>query len=99
MKSSFFTGYVPLAVLCLLSTLSAAWVAPLAVSRRRAASPLYMTSSKEEKLAKQVTGEELEIMLTEWEQPLVVDAYATWVRANVPFVRVCVFGNVVWIGK
>ena len=31
-----------------------------------------------EKIAKQVTGEELEIMLTEWDQPLVVDAYATW---------------------
>lgn len=42
-------------------------------------SPLYMTAApSEEKLAKQVTGEELEIMLTEWDQPLVVDAYATW---------------------
>ena len=37
---------------------------------------LHMTA--DEKLAKQVTGEELELMLTEWEQPLVVDAYATW---------------------
>jgi hypothetical protein len=28
--------------------------------------------------AKLVSGEELEVMLTEWDQPLVVDAYATW---------------------
>jgi hypothetical protein len=32
----------------------------------------------EEKAAALVTGEELERMLTEWDQPLVVDAYATW---------------------
>ncbi|KAL7581282.1 hypothetical protein ACA910_006050 [Epithemia clementina (nom. ined.)] len=32
----------------------------------------------EEKAAPMVTGEELERMLQEWEQPLVVDAYATW---------------------
>jgi len=31
-----------------------------------------------QKLAAEVNGEELEIMLTEWEQPLVVDAFATW---------------------
>jgi hypothetical protein len=31
-----------------------------------------------EKAAQDVTGEELEIMLTEWDTPLVVDAYATW---------------------
>ena len=31
-----------------------------------------------EKAAPSVTGEELEIMLTEMEQPIVVDAYATW---------------------
>jgi hypothetical protein len=32
----------------------------------------------DEKAAPMVTGEELEIMLTEWEEPLVIDAYATW---------------------
>lgn len=37
-----------------------------------------MTTPQDEKVAKQVTGEDLEIMLTEWEQPLVIDAYATW---------------------
>ena len=30
------------------------------------------------KAAPVVTGEELEMMLQEWEEPLVVDAYATW---------------------
>jgi hypothetical protein len=32
----------------------------------------------DDKKAAQVTGEELESMLQEWDQPLVVDAYATW---------------------
>ena len=31
-----------------------------------------------EKAAPNVSGEDLEKMLTEWDQPLVVDAYATW---------------------
>ena len=35
-------------------------------------------SSTETKAAPQVTGEELEMMLQEWDTPLVVDAYATW---------------------
>jgi thiol-disulfide isomerase/thioredoxin len=30
------------------------------------------------KAAPMVTGEELEMMLTEWDTPLVVDCYATW---------------------
>ena len=32
----------------------------------------------EDKVARDVSGEELEIMLTEWDQPLILDAYATW---------------------
>lgn len=32
----------------------------------------------EVKAAPMVSGEELELMLTEWDLPLVVDAYATW---------------------
>lgn len=32
----------------------------------------------EEKAAPIVTGEELEMLLQEWDQPLVLDAYATW---------------------
>ena len=41
---------------------------------------LYMAegAGAEAKEAKLVSGEELEMMLTEWDQPLVVDAYATW---------------------
>lgn len=35
-------------------------------------------ASSETKAAPLVTGEQLEIMLTEWDEPLVVDAYATW---------------------
>lgn len=31
-----------------------------------------------EKVAKEVTGAELEVMLQEWDQPLLLDAYATW---------------------
>jgi len=35
-------------------------------------------SATEEKAAPLVSGEELERMLTEWDEPLVIDAYATW---------------------
>jgi hypothetical protein len=34
--------------------------------------------SEEAKAAPLVSGEDLEVMLTEWDQPLIVDAYATW---------------------
>jgi hypothetical protein len=37
-----------------------------------------MGEGTEEKAAPLVTGEQLEIMLQEWDTPLVVDAYATW---------------------
>jgi hypothetical protein len=37
---------------------------------------------EETKAAPLVSGEELEIMLTEWDQPLVVDAYATYVQSS-----------------
>jgi hypothetical protein len=33
---------------------------------------------EEVKAAPLVSGEDLEMMLTEWDLPLVVDAYATW---------------------
>ena len=33
---------------------------------------------KQQKLAKSVSGADLEMMLQEWETPLVLDAYATW---------------------
>jgi len=37
-----------------------------------------MASTDEDKVAKSVTGEELELMLQDLDLPLVVDAYATW---------------------
>ena len=37
------------------------------------------TDAKQEvKAAPLVSGAELEVVLTEWDEPLVVDAYATW---------------------
>jgi hypothetical protein len=49
--------------------------APFVGSRVGATTRLF---AGEDKAAPMVTGEELEIMLTEWEEPLVIDAYATW---------------------
>jgi hypothetical protein len=40
--------------------------------------PASKLSMAEEKAAPLVSGENLEMMLQEWDQPLVVDAYATW---------------------
>ena len=37
-----------------------------------------MAETSEDAAAPLVSGEELEVMLTEFDQPLVVDAYATW---------------------
>mmetsp|Transcript_11501 Transcript_11501/g.12810 ORF Transcript_11501/g.12810 Transcript_11501/m.12810 type:complete len:185 (-) Transcript_11501:291-845(-) len=37
-----------------------------------------LNAATDEKAVKDVTGEELELMLTEWDTPLLVDAYATW---------------------
>ena len=45
---------------------------------RYTSSQLQMVDDTKDKLAKMVSGEELETMLQEWDQPLVVDAYATW---------------------
>lgn len=50
---------------------------PMSVSLPMAADGEAEASS-ETKAAPLVTGEQLEIMLTEWDEPLVVDAYATW---------------------
>ena len=41
--------------------------------------PLHASANDEsDTVAKSVTSEELEIMMTDFEQPLVIDAYATW---------------------
>jgi hypothetical protein len=48
--------------------------------RTASTSKLYMAdgASEEVKAAPQVNGEQLEMMLQEWDTPLVIDAYATW---------------------
>lgn len=67
-------------LLCIVPLVTA-WIVPSSstlptkAQQRAHSSALFMA---EEKIAKHVTGEELELMLTEWDQPLVVDAYATW---------------------
>jgi hypothetical protein len=40
--------------------------------------PASKLSMAEEKAAPLVSGENLEMMLQDWDLPLVVDAYATW---------------------
>ncbi|VEU38075.1 unnamed protein product [Pseudo-nitzschia multistriata] len=52
-----------------------AFVAGPAVARRSA---LFMAEGEEVKSAPKVSGEELEVMLQDWDTPLVIDAYATW---------------------
>lgn len=48
------------------------------ISRSGGGGSAVVMRASEEKAAPLVTGEELELMLTEWEEPLVIDAYATW---------------------
>ena len=71
------TSMLRLLALVALSWAVQAFVVPSVVGRS-ATRMAAAAADGEEKLAKQVTGEELELMLTEWEQPLVIDAYATW---------------------
>jgi len=47
---------------------------------------VVLKAAGEGKVAKDVTGEELEIMLTEWDKPLLLDAYATWYVSTNTFV-------------
>jgi hypothetical protein len=67
-------------LLLALTPLASAFVTPLrhggAPSVTRFSTQRQMAEG--EKVAKQVTGEELEQMLQEWDTPLVIDAYATW---------------------
>ena len=57
-----------------------AFVMPFLPNHHRpAASHLFAADETAEgKAVKQVTGEELERMMADWDTPLVVDAYATW---------------------
>ena len=66
---------------CLLSAIAVSAVTAFSAARlpqRRHPGHLFMAEEAEAKEAQLVSGEELEVMLTEWDAPLVVDAYATW---------------------
>lgn len=60
---------------CFFSTVSS--FAPTHGSYRQSSS-LFMAEEAEAKAAPLVSGEDLEMMLADFEQPLVIDAYATW---------------------
>jgi len=62
-------------IACLWISSSNAFMAAPALTRRAA---LFMADGEEVKSAPKVSGEQLEMMLQEWETPLVIDAYATW---------------------
>jgi hypothetical protein len=65
----------PILLLFTLFSCASAFV-PVSDSSRTS---LKLSMAEEEtKAAPLVSGEDLEMMLTEWEQPLVIDAYATW---------------------
>ncbi len=69
------------ACLLLANNSASAFTSPLVASQKKsvAFAPRLDTSlNAEGKFARDVTGAELEVMLTEWDQPLVLDAYATW---------------------
>jgi hypothetical protein len=66
----------PLFTLMVASTQAFTIPSTFGVPRFTSSSKLFAT--EEVKVAKQVTGEELEMMMAEWDMPLVVDAYATW---------------------
>ena len=48
------------------------------VAKTITTSKSHLSMTDDVKAAPMVSGEELEMMLTEWDLPLVVDAYATW---------------------
>ena len=68
-------------MICMLG-LSSAFAPPIVGTTTRS-SRIFMAegdaADDEKKFAPLVTGEQLEMMLQEWDTPLVVDAYATWV--------------------
>jgi hypothetical protein len=90
-----FFAAILLTLLVVASTTTEAFITA-SFSRSSASSlqRLNMAASEEgvDKAAPIVTGEELEKLLTEWDTPLVVDAYATW---SVCFIRSfgCIYAN------
>ena len=78
MPSSSIYFLLSIALIAIAS--SAAFTAmPTTPSRSvvSSSSMLFMAEG-EVKAAPQVSGEELEVMLQDWDTPLVIDAYATW---------------------
>ena len=65
-----------LAILAIASYSASAFVSVAPYTTKTSTTKLMM--AEEVKAAPQVTGEQLESMLQEWDTPLVVDAYATW---------------------
>ena len=69
-------------ILCLLLALVApqakAFLGPSATCRPFGRLSSGLAAEDTEKAAPAVTGADLEMMLQEWDTPLVVDAYATW---------------------
>ena len=69
-------------ILCLLLVLVApqakAFLGPSATCRPFGRLSSGLAAEDTEKAAPAVTGADLEMMLQEWDTPLVVDAYATW---------------------
>ena len=79
--------------LLLLSVISlSSAFAPVSTTSSRRAIKLFM-AEEDDKAAPLVSGEELEMMLQEWDQPLVLDAYATWVSLHVSFILVDAVGS------
>ena len=62
----------------LLILLSTATIAQGFAPIPKTAASFRLSASTEDKVAKEVTGEDLELMLQEWDEPLIIDAYATW---------------------
>ena len=80
MASSSIYFLLSIALIAIAS--SAAFTAmPTTASRSvvsSSSSSMLFMAEGEVKAAPQVSGEELEVMLQDWDTPLVVDAYATW---------------------
>ncbi len=74
----FYQSLVSTAFVVLLNLVGTQAFVQTAFTDRNVASRISSLFATEEKVAKEVNGEELELMLTEWETPLIVDAYATW---------------------
>ena len=69
-----------------------AFTTSMPTTSRRQSSMVFMADGETEeakKSAPMVNGEQLEMMLQEWDTPLVIDAYATWYVLHRMLHRVC----------